>query len=511
MQLRHDERRARRAARHRRSRLLRTAWGNTVLPLLPIVGFIVLVFAASMLVPLAFAWVGGDAALRDFGLSLVVTAASGSAMWLLGRRYRRELQPRDGFLLVTLVWTLLPGFASLPLLLNLPGMHFTDAYFEAMSAFTATGATVLTGLDALPLSINVWRCFLQFLGGLGIIVLVVAVLPLLGVGGSQLFKAETPGPMKEAKLTPRIAETARGLWGVYMVLSAACLLAYRAAGMNWADAFMHACSTVGLGGFSSYDNGFGHWDSPLLDAVAMVFMLLAGINFARYFVVWRTRSLRPLLRCTEARWFLGWIAATIVVIALNLAVARTYVDPWEMLRHVSFHVVSLATTTGFVSTDYEQWPAFAPVVMVLLGCFASCAGSTGGGIKMVRMILLLKQAQQELVRIVHPRVVNPVLFNGQAVAPGVLSAVLAFMLIYGGSMIVLTLVLLLTGLDLVSAFAAVVACVNNIGPGLGDVGPSANFQTLTGLQTWVCTFGMLLGRLELLTVLVLFTPQFWRK
>ena len=511
MQLRHDERRARRAARHRRSRLLRTAWGNTVLPLLPIVGFIVLVFAASMLVPLAFAWVGGDAALRDFGLSLVVTAASGSAMWLLGRRYRRELQPRDGFLLVTLVWTLLPGFASLPLLLNLPGMHFTDAYFEAMSAFTATGATVLTGLDALPLSINVWRCFLQFLGGLGIIVLVVAVLPLLGVGGSQLFKAETPGPMKEAKLTPRIAETARGLWGVYMVLSAACLLAYRAAGMNWADAFMHACSTVGLGGFSNYDKGFGHWDSPLLDAVAMVFMLLAGINFARYFVVWRTRSLRPLLRCTEARWFLGWIAATIVVIALNLAVAGTYVDPWEMLRHVSFHVVSLATTTGFVSTDYEQWPAFAPVVMVLLGCFASCAGSTGGGIKMVRMILLLKQAQQELVRIVHPRVVNPVLFNGQAVAPGVLSAVLAFMLIYGGSMIVLTLVLLLTGLDLVSAFAAVVACVNNIGPGLGDVGPSANFQTLTGLQTWVCTFGMLLGRLELLTVLVLFTPQFWRK
>ncbi len=511
MQLRHDERRARRAARHRRSRLLRTAWGNTVLPLLPIVGFIVLVFAASMLVPLAFAWVGGDAALRDFGLSLVVTAASGSAMWLLGRRYRRELQPRDGFLLVTLVWTLLPGFASLPLLLNLPGMHFTDAYFEAMSAFTATGATVLTGLDALPLSINVWRCFLQFLGGLGIIVLVVAVLPLLGVGGSQLFKAETPGPMKEAKLTPRIAETARGLWGVYMVLSAACLLAYRAAGMNWADAFMHACSTVGLGGFSSYDNGFGHWDSPLLDAVAMVFMLLAGINFARYFVVWRTRSLRPLLRCTEARWFLGWIAATIVVIALNLAVARTYVDPWEMLRHVSFHVVSLATTTGFVSTDYEQWPAFAPVVMVLLGCFASCAGSTGGGIKMVRMILLLKQAQQELVRIVHPRVVNPVLFNGQAVAPGVLSAVLAFMLIYGGSMIMLTLLLLLTGLDVVSAFAAVVACVNNIGPGLGDVGPAANFQTLTGPQTWVCTFGMLLGRLELLTVLVLFTPQFWRK
>lgn len=505
------ERRARRAARQRRGALRRSAWGNTVLPLLPIVGFIVLVFASTMLVPLAFAWVGGDDALRAYGISVLVTAASGSAMWLLGRRFQRELQPRDGFLLVTLVWTLLPAFASLPLLLHLPGMHFTDAYFETMSAFTATGATVLTGLDALPLSINVWRCFLQFVGGLGIIVLVVAVLPLLGVGGSQLFKAETPGPMKEAKLTPRIAETARGLWGVYFVLTIACLLAYRAAGMGWADAFMHACSTVGLGGFSNYDNGFGHWDSPLLDAVAMVFMLLAGINFARYFVVWRSRSLRPLLQCTEARWYLGWIAATIVVIALHMAADRTYVDPLEMLRHVAFHVVSLATTTGFVSTDYEQWPLFAPVVMVMLGCFASCAGSTGGGIKMVRMILLLKQAQHELVRIVHPRVVNPVLFNGQVVSRTVLSSVLAFMLIYGGSLIGLTLLLLLTGLDLVSAFAAVVACVNNIGPGLGEVGPSTNFQSLSDFQTWVCTFGMLLGRLELLTVLVLFTPQFWRK
>lgn len=504
------QRRSRQVARGRRG-LLHTPWGNTILPLVPIMGFIVLVFASAMLVPLAFAWVGGDEALRAFGQALVITAASGSAMWLGGRRFKRELQPRDGFLLVTLVWTLLPGFASLPMLLQLPGLSFTDAYFEAMSGFTATGATVFTELAELPLSINVWRCFLQFLGGLGIIVLVVAVLPLLGVGGSQLFKAETPGPMKEAKLTPRIAETARGLWVVYCVLTGACLLAYRAGGMNWADAFMHACATVGLGGFSNYDNGFGHWDSPLLDGLAVLFMLLAGINFARYFVVWRTRSLRPLLRCTEARWYLGWIAATIVVISVHMWLDRTYIDPLQLLRHVTFHVVSLATTTGFVSTDYEQWPLFAPVLMVMLGCFASCAGSTGGGIKMVRMILLLKQAQHELVRIVHPRVVNPVLFNGQIVPQSVLSSVLAFMLIYGVSLIGLTLLMLLSGLDLVSGFAAVVACVNNIGPGLGEVGPAANFQGLTDYQTWICTFGMLLGRLELLTVLVLFTPQFWRK
>ncbi|MEF7616326.1 potassium transporter TrkG [Aquincola sp. MAHUQ-54] len=464
-----------------------------------------------MLVPLAFAWGGMDEARFAYDDAILVTAASGLVLWAGGRRFKRELQPRDGFLLVTLVWTVLPAFATLPLMLYLPGLSFTDAYFEAMSAFTATGATVFTQLEMLPLSINVWRCFLQMVGGLGIIVLVVAVLPLLGVGGSQLFKAETPGPMKEAKLTPRIAETARGLWVVYFVLSAACMLAYRAAGMSWADAFMHSCATVGLGGFSSYDNGFGHWNSPLLDTVAMVFMLLAGINFARYFVVWRTRSLRPLLTCTEARWYLGWIAATIAVIAVYLSVNRTFSDPWQMLRHVSFHVVSLATTTGFVSADYEQWPLFAPVLMFMLGCFASCAGSTGGGIKMVRMILLLKQAQHELVRIVHPRVVNPVLLNGQVVPQTVLAAVLAYMLIYGGSLIGLTLLLLLSGLDLVTAFSAIVACVNNIGPGLGEVGPSVNFQGLTDYQTWICTFGMLLGRLELLTVMVLFTPQFWRK
>lgn len=486
-------------------------WGGSVLPLVPIVGFILLVFASTMLVPLAFAWAGRDGAEHAYDDAILITAASGLALWLGGRRFRRELQPRDGFLLVTLVWTVLPAFATLPLLLTLPGLSFTDAYFETMSALTATGATVLTGLDGLPLSINVWRCFLQFVGGLGIIVLVVAVLPLLGVGGSQLFKAETPGPMKEAKLTPRIAETARGLWVVYFVLTGACLLAYRVAGMDWADAFMHACSTVGLGGFSSYDAGFGHWNSPLLEGVAVVFMLLAGINFARYFVAWRSRSLRPLLQCTEARWYLGWIAATIVVVAAHMWIEKAYVDFWAMLGHVVFHVVSLATTTGFVSTDYEQWPLFAPVVMVMLGCFASCAGSTGGGIKMVRMVLLLKQAQHELVRIVHPRIVNPVLFNGGIVPPAVLSAVLAYMLIYGGSTIGLTLVLLLTGLDLVSAFAAVVACVNNIGPGLGEVGPSTNFGVLSDAQTWICTFGMLLGRLELLTVLVLFTPQFWRK
>ena len=484
---------------------------GSLLPLMPIIGVIVGIFALTMLVPLGFAWGGMDDARGVFEQALLITAASGFVLWWSTRRFKRELQPRDGFLLVTLVWTVLPAFAMLPLWLQIPGLSITDAYFEAMSGLTATGGTALSGLDALPLSINVWRCFLQLIGGLGVIVLAVAILPMLGVGGTQLYKAETPGPMKDSKLTPRIAETARGLWSIYFGLALACMLAYRAAGMSWADAFMHMCSTVGLGGFSSHDASFGYWNSAQIEGVAIVFMLLAGVSFARYFVAWRTRSLMPLLRCVETRSYLAVIAGATLLIALYLIGHDAYPDAWSAWRHTAFHVVSLATTTGYASTDYAQWPLFAPLLMILLGCFAGCAGSASGGIKMIRMVLLVKQARHELVRIVHPRAINLVKVDGQAVPQQVISMVLAFMLVYGGTMSVLTLVLLFTGLDVVTAFTAVIASVNNIGPGLGDVGPAVNFGSLTDFQTWICTLGMLLGRLELLSVLVLFTPQFWRK
>ncbi len=281
--------------------------------------------------------------------------------------------------------------------------------------------------------------------------------------------------------------------------------------MGWADAFMHMCSTVGLGGFSSHDASFGFWNSAQIEGVAIVFMLLAGVSFARYFVVWRTRSFMPLLRCVETRAYLIVILGATALIAAYLIGHHAYPDALSALRHTGFHVVSLATTTGYSSTDYAQWPLFAPLLMILLGCFAGCAGSTSGGIKMVRMVLLLKQARHELVRIVHPRAVSPVKVDGQVVPQQVISMVLAFMLVYGATMSGLTLVMLFTGLDVVTAFTAVIASVNNIGPGLGDVGPSVNFRSLTDLQTWICTVGMLLGRLELLSVLVLLTPQFWRK
>ena len=485
---------------------------STFVPVLAVMARVQMAFSLAFLVPLSWARFHDSERVQWvwFG-SFLLTLGLGVALWLATRQRRRELLARDGFLLVNLVWVLLPAYAALPLMFTVPDITWTKAYFEAMSALTATGATALSGLDALPVATNIWRCFLQLIGGLGIMLLVVAILPLLGLGGVQLYKAETPGPMKDTKFTPRIAETARGLWGVYFVLSLLCLLAYRWAGMSWPDAFMHMCTTMGLGGFSSHDASFGYWNSPLIEGVAVVFMALSGISFVRYFMVWRTRSLRPVLGDREIRTYLLVLALSIVLLALLLVGRGVYANFDQALRASAFHVVSVATTTGYAATDYAQWPTFAPVWLIFLGCFVSCAGSTGGGIKMVRMVLLVKQARRELARIIHPRVVNPVTLGRGAVPPSVMTAVLGFMLIYGACTMGLVMLLLLSGMDLVTAFSAVVATLNNIGPGLGEVGPAHNFGSLSPFQTWVCTFAMLLGRLELLTVLVLFTGPFWRK
>ncbi len=484
---------------------------NTPLAVIALVGRMVVLFALLMVVPLGFALTEHDQAERPFLIAIAVTFGAGLALSLATRRFRRELLPRDGFILVALTWLVLPAFAALPLLLAIPGLSVTDAYFEAMSGFTATGATVLTGLDQLPQSVNVWRCFLMWVGGLGIIVLAVAILPLLGVGGAQLFKTEMAGPMKDAKLTPRIAETARGLWVIYFSFSLLCFFAYHLAGMSWADAFMHMCTTMGLGGFSSHDASFGYWNSPRIEAVAVFFMMLAGVSVAVYFLAWRQRSLRVLWRNVEARAFVIVIVGAIVLISAYVRYFGHYDTYLEALRHTVFHVVSIGTTTGYASQDYAQWPLFASLLMILLGCFATCAGSTGGGIKMVRMLLLLKQSMYELVRIVHPNVVKPVVMGGQVVSRRVLQNTVAYMMMYGATLVSLTMLLLFSDLDVVTAFTAVIACVNNIGPGLGEVGPAVNYGSLSDFQTWVCTFGMLLGRLELLAVMVLFTPQFWRR
>jgi trk system potassium uptake protein TrkH len=399
----------------------------------------------------------------------------------------------------------------MPFLFKVEGIGFTNAYFEAMSGLTATGATSLAGLDLLPESINVWRAFMQLIGGLGIMLLAVAVLPFLGLGGMQLYKAEMPGPMKDTRLTPRIAETARGLWSVYFTLSLVCFLAYRAGGMSWADAFMHMCTTVGLGGISSHDKSFAHWNSPTLEWLAILFMLASGISFARYFVLWRQRSWGILTRDPEIRAYIWVIVICVLITHFMLQGSKTITNPGESFRTATFQVVSLATTTSFTTADYSVWPSFLPVMLLLLGGFVSCAGSTGGGIKMIRMLVLLQVAKRELTRILHPRAVLPMSLGGRPIPEEVIGNVMAFMLIYGGTTVVLSLLLLASGLDVVTAFTAVVGMVNNIGPGLGKIGPAGNYSVFNEFQIWICSAAMLLGRLEMLSVLVLFTPQFWRR
>ena len=485
---------------------------KTFFPVLSLMARILIAFSVAFLVPGIWAWFEDHHDLQWIWLAgFGLTAVSGLVLAAVTQQHRRELKTKDGFLLVNLVWLVLPAYSALPLMFLVPEITWFKAYFEAMSALTATGATALSGLDQLPVSVNIWRCFLQLIGGLGIMLLVVAVLPMLGLGGMQLYKTETPGPMKDTKFTPRIAETARGLWGVYFLFSGACLLAYRWAGMSWADAFMHMCTTMGLGGFSSYDASFGHFNSPMIEWVAIVFMTLAGISFVRYFVVLRSRSILPITNDREIRTYLGVLLASTLLVMALLVVHGVYDDGLEALRISAFHVVSMATTTGYAATDYAQWPVFAPILLMFLGCFASCAGSTGGGIKMVRMVLLVKQARRELVRIIHPRVINPVTLGGAVIPMSVMTAVLGFMLIYGGATMGLSMLLLLSGMDIVTAFSAVIATVNNIGPGLGQVGPSGNYGGLNPFQLGVLSLAMLLGRLELLSVLVLFSSHFWRK
>jgi trk system potassium uptake protein TrkH len=370
---------------------------------------------------------------------------------------------------------------------------------------------VLTGLDHLPASLNVWRGFMIWLGGMGVIVLAVAILPLLGVGGSQLFKAETPTPMKDTKLTPRIAETAKGLWLVYFGLTVACALAYYWAGMSWLDALVHAFTTLGLGGFSTHDQSYAYWNSPLIESVAIVFMLTAALNFATHFLAWHRRSLRPYRVDPEARPFLGVALVSVLAVSAYLVWSHTYPDYGTALRFAAFNVVSIATTTGYSNADYNQWPIFAPLWMLFLCSFASCSGSTGSGMKMIRAQILFKQILRELLRIIHPRVYNPVKLGGRPVENHMVFAVLAYVLVYVSCIVVFTLLLTVSGADVVTAFSAAVVSMNNTGPGLAEVGPMSTYAALNDFQTWVCSFAMLLGRLELFTLLVVLTPAFWRK
>lgn len=468
-------------------------------------------FALTMLFPLAVSIAYAEPSQAAFEQTILIALLFSVCLWGATRRRRRDLSVRDGFLLVTATWITLPFFAALPLYFYLKKLTFTQAYFEATSGLTATGATILSGIDLLPLSINLWRTQMHWLGGMGIIVLAVAILPMLGIGGRQVFKAEVTGPMKEARLTPRIAETAKGLWMVYLIMTILCTLALALCGMDFWDALMHAFSVMGLGGFSSKDASLGFFNSAPINLIAMLFALLSGINFATHFLALRGKSLRPYLRDVELPVYLGGLLFSIIGITFYLLFTGTYHSFLEALHHVAFHAISLATSLGFAIHDYASWPMFAQFWILSLGTWLACSGSTGGGIKTMRAIILFKLVFRELLRAMHPAAVKPVRVRDMTIGNDVLHSVLAFAFIYTLSIILLTFVQLASGLDVVTAFSSVVACINNTGPGLNLVGPASNYQVLNTFQTWVCTFAMILGRLEIFTLLVVLMPAFWRR
>ena len=474
-----------------------------------ILGLLLMLFSTSMLPPVAVSLLYSDGTALAFIAGFGVTLAAGFLIWLPVREDRRELRLRDGFLVVAAFWVVLSSFGAAPLLFSsTPEMTLTDAVFEAVSGLTTTGATVLAGLDDLPPAILYYRQQLQWLGGMGIIVLAVAVLPMLGVGGMQLYRAEAPGPVKDTKLTPRITETAKALWYIYLGLTLACGFAYWLAGMSIFDSVCHAFSTVAIGGFSTHDASIGFFDSTIVDLVAVLFMFLSGINFSLHFVAWRSSSFRHYLQEPEFRAYCAVLGGLLLFVVLRLFLHGEYGSWQETLVNGLFQSVSIATTTGFATTDFAAWPGALPVVLLFSSFIGGCAGSTAGGMKVIRVLLLYKQGMREVRRLVHPNAEMPVKLGRMAVPQRVVDAVWGFFAVYVVLFALMMTVLLATGLDQVTAFSAIAASLNNLGPGLGDV--AAGFSSLNAVAKWVSIGAMLLGRLEIFTLLVLVSPTFWR-
>ncbi len=475
---------------------------------LRILGMLLMLFSSTLLVPMGVALLDDDHTISSFASALALTFSAGLLSWLPVQHVRHELRIRDGFLVTSLFWTVLGLAGSLPFMLT-AGLELSamDAIFESISGLTTTGATVITGLDTLPRSILIYRQLLQWLGGIGIIVIAVAVLPMLGIGGMQLYRAEIPGPTKDRKLTPRIAETAKALFFVYLGLTAVCALAFWAAGMTGFDAVAHAFSTVAIGGFSTHDASMGYFQSNTILLICSLFMVISAMNFGLHFLSWRRRSLAGYRQDSESRFFLGVLLIGVAVTCSYLILTDT-LSLSDSLVHGLFQTISITTTTGFATQDFATWPTFLPVMLIMFSFMGGCVGSTAGGIKAVRLMLIAKQGVRELKQLVHPKAIIPLKIGKHRVEASVVSAVWSFFAVYMFVFVTVMLALLGTGMDFLTAFSAVAASINNLGPGLGDV--AANYASITPVAKGLLCLAMLLGRLEIFTLLVLFTPMFWR-
>ena len=476
-----------------------------------VTGVLLMVMSATMLPPLAVNLIYHEGVARPFLMGLWITLASGALLWWPVRGAQVELKVRDGFLITVGFWTILSLFGAIPLYsAGLAWHSWSEAVFESVSGLTTTGATtVASGIDQLPHALNFYRAQLQWLGGMGIIVLAVAILPMLGIGGMQLYKAETPGPMKDAKLTPRITGTARALWSVYVTLTVACGVCYWLLGMNAFDAICHAFSTLATGGFSTHDANIGWFNNMGIELACVFFMLAGASNFALHWHAWEDRSVRGYLGDTEFRTFCTLILGMGLLVCTPLYLSGLYDGIGETLRHGLFQLAAYATASGFRTADPTGWPVYVPMLLVLSTFMVCCAGGTGGGVKVVRLILFVKQAMRELLRLVHPNAEIAIKLDGKVVSNDIVYAIGGFFSVYIGFTVLLTFALMATGLDSVTALSAVAACINNAGPGLGLV--HSSMASVSDPGKWVLIFAMLLGRLEVFTLLVIFTPAFWRR
>lgn len=478
--------------------------------ILRILGVLLMVFSLSNLTPIGINFIYHDGYIHPFLISFAMTFTSGALLWLFFRHCKQDLKSRDGFMVVVLFWFVLSLFAAIPFVLaTLPHQTFTDAMFESVAGFTTTGSTVVKHIDALPHAMRFYRQQLQFLGGMGIIVLAVAILPMLGVGGMQLFRAETPGPLKENKLTPRITETAKALWFIYVFLTIACAIAYWLAGMSVFNAVGESFTTISTGGFTLHDSSFAFYHSTAIQLIAVFFMILGGTNFSLHYLVLRNRSLKHYWQDEELRSYL-YILATIVIIAtVVLIFTNTFPSNEQAFVESLFNVVSMVTTTGFISSPFYHWPLFLPMLIMLVAILGGCAASTSGGIKIIRGLLLKKQVSRELQRLIHPQAVINIKFGRRVIPNQVLQAMWGFVAAFIGLYLFLLLLLMSAGLDLYSAFGVLSASMANAGIGIGPYATSA--ANLNTMSKWILMFAMLAGRLEIFTLLVLFTPSYWKK
>ena len=473
-----------------------------------VLGMLLMIFSFTMLSPIIVSSIYGESTSSTFLIAFAITLLSGLLFWLPAMRKKGELRTRDGFFVTVFFWLVLSAFGALPLWLSeAPQLSFVDSLFESVSGLTTTGATVISGLDTLPKSILFYRQQLQWLGGIGIVVIAVAILPMLGIGGMQMYRAETPGPMKDSKLTPRIAETANVLFKIYLTITILCALAYNLAGMSVFDAISHSFSTVAIGGFSTHDESIGFFNSDVIMGICAFFMVVSGLNFALHYLAWHNRRLSFYWADPEARMYVYLLIFGIAVTCLYLYFSGTY--DWESSVSLGvFQLVSIMTTTGFTTTDFNSWPTFLPFFLIFLSFFGACAGSTGGGIKIGRMLIMAQQGIREVYRLIHPNALLPIKIQNQRIPDRVADAIWAFFGVYLAVFYIMVLLLLASGLDFVTAWSATAAALNNLGPGLGSV--ATNYADIGVFAKGVLCWGMLLGRLEIFTLLVLFMPTFWK-